>query len=55
MKARESAGLTQRELAELASVPQSTIARIEKGHNTSFDTLSKLASALNKELKVEFL
>ena len=52
MKARESAGLTQRELAELASVPQSTIARIEKGHNTSFDTLSKLASALNKELKV---
>ncbi len=31
MKARESAGLTQRELAELAAVPQSTIARIERG------------------------
>ena len=48
MKARESAGLTQRELAELAAVPQSTIARIERGDNTSFETLSKLASALGK-------
>lgn len=31
MNARERAGLTQRELAELAHVPQSTIARIERG------------------------
>ncbi|MGJ3730563.1 helix-turn-helix domain-containing protein [Enterococcus faecium] len=54
MEAREAAGLTQRELAELASVPQSTVARIERGNNTSFDTLSKIANALGKQLKVEF-
>jgi Predicted transcriptional regulator with C-terminal CBS domains len=51
---RESAGLTQRELADLAHVPQSTIARIERGDNTSFDTLSKIAFAMGSELKVEF-
>ena len=55
MKARESAGLTQRELAELAAVPQSTIARIERGDNTSFETLSKLASALRKTLTVSLV
>lgn len=55
MKALESAGLTQRELAELAAVPQSTIARIERGGNTSFETLSKLASALGKNLTVSLV
>ncbi|KAF1296238.1 transcriptional regulator [Enterococcus sp. JM4C] len=50
MNAREAAGLTQRELAELASVPQSTIARIERGNNTSFEILSSIASALGKKL-----
>jgi predicted transcriptional regulator len=50
----ERAGLTQRELAERADVPQSTIARIEHGQNTSFDTMSKIAFALGKKLKVEF-
>ena len=55
MKARESAGLTQREFAELAAVPQSTIARIERGGNTSFETLSKLASALGKNLTVSLV
>lgn len=54
MNAREAAGLTQRELADLASLPQSIVARIERRNNTSFDTLSKLAHALGKELKVEF-
>lgn len=55
MEAREAAGLTQRELAELASVPQSTVARIERGNNTSFDTLSKIANALGKKLQVSFM
>ncbi|MFD1470923.1 helix-turn-helix domain-containing protein [Companilactobacillus mishanensis] len=54
MKAREAAGLTQQELAAKASVPQSTVARIERGDNTSFDTLSKLAFALGKKLEVNF-
>lgn len=50
--ARSKAGLTQRQLAELSHVPQSTIARIERGHNTSIETMSKLAGALNQELKI---
>lgn len=52
LKERERAGLTQRELAERAGVLQSTIARIEHGHNTSFDTMSKIAFALGKNLRL---
>ena len=48
--ARQTAGLTQRELASLSHVPQSTIARIERGHNTSIETMSKIAVALNLSL-----
>ncbi|EHI74098.1 HTH-type transcriptional regulator [Streptococcus criceti] len=54
MLAREAQGYSQRELAELAHVPQSTIARIERGANTSIDTLSKIALALGKELTINY-
>ena len=50
--ARQTAGLTQRELASLSHVPQSTIARIERGNNTSIETMSKIALALNKNLTI---
>ncbi|MGT2957662.1 transcriptional regulator [Streptococcus bovimastitidis] len=50
-KARSNAGLSQRQLAELSHFPQSTIARIERGHNTSIETMSKIAVAVNQELK----
>ena len=50
--ARLKAGLTQRQLSELSHVPQSTIARIERGHNTSIETMCKRASALNQELTI---
>ena len=49
--AREDAGLTQ---AELAHTTQSTIARIERGDNVSFDKLDDIARALGKKLVVEF-
>jgi len=52
MQARERAGLTQRGLAEKASVPQSSIARIERGDNTSVEMLTRLALALNKQLTI---
>lgn len=52
MKAREAAGLTQRDLAAAAMVPQRTVARVELGDNTSIDTLSKLAVALGKKLVI---
>ena len=51
---RKEAGLTQRELANVSKVPQSTIARIETGTNTSVDTLTKIANALGKKLTVNF-
>ena len=50
--ARQKAGLSQRELADLSHVPQSTIARIERGNNTSIETMSKIAVALNKPLTI---
>jgi ribosome-binding protein aMBF1 (putative translation factor) len=54
MNERVRAGLTQRELAQRADVPQFMIARIEHGQNTSINTMSKIAFALGKNLKVEF-
>lgn len=54
-KAREAAGLTQRDLAEKSGVPQSTIARIEQGANTSISTLCKIAFALNKQVKISLV
>lgn len=53
-EARKQAGLSQRELATLSHVPQSTIARIERGHNTSVETMSKLAFAMGKSLSINF-
>ncbi len=52
MKAREKAGLSQRDLANAAGVPQRMVARVELGDNTSLDTLSKLAVALGEKLDV---
>lgn len=50
--ARQSAGLSQRQLAKISHVPQSTIARIECGRNTSIETINKLALALGKKLTI---
>ena len=50
--ARQSAGLSQRQLAKISHVPQSTIARIECGCNTSIETINKLALALGKKLTI---
>lgn len=53
-KIRKESGLSQRDLAVSSNVPQSTIARIESGANTSIDTLTKIANALGKKLTVNF-
>lgn len=53
MEAREAAGYSQRDLAKIAHVPQSTLVRIEAGENTSMNTMSKIAHALNKKLVVK--
>lgn len=51
---RKQSGLSQRKLAAISKVSQSTIARIERGDNTSIDTLTKIANALGKKLTVKF-
>jgi UDP-N-acetylglucosamine 1-carboxyvinyltransferase len=48
---REDRGITQAELGKLLGTTQSAIARIENGEqNLSTETLSKIGSALNKEI-----
>jgi transcriptional regulator with XRE-family HTH domain len=51
--ARLAAGLTQRQLAQRAGMPQSTIGRIETGAiSPRVDTLERLLRAANQELRV---
>ncbi|MGH9226228.1 MAG: helix-turn-helix domain-containing protein [Acidimicrobiales bacterium] len=52
-QARRAAGLSQRELAARAGVPQPAIARIEKGHQVPrADTLARLLDACGFELRL---
>ncbi|CAJ1190965.1 helix-turn-helix domain-containing protein [Companilactobacillus nantensis] len=44
---------TKSDLSKHSGVPVSTISKIENGNNTSIDTLTKLASAMGKNLKIE--
>ena len=45
--------LTQKTLAQKTQMPQSVIARIESGeHSFSLSTLSRIAKAFNKEIKL---
>lgn len=52
---RERYGWTQQELAERAGIPQSTVARIENGANTSMETISKIANAFGKNVRLGFV
>lgn len=51
-EARIEAGLSQRELARKAKIPQSTISRVERGENTNIATVAKIAKALNGSLRI---
>jgi transcriptional regulator with XRE-family HTH domain len=52
-QARRAAGLSQRELSRLAGVPQSAIARIERGQQVPrADTLERLLKACGFELRL---
>lgn len=51
--ARARAGLSQRELAKAARVPQSTIARIESGaRQPSLPVLARILAAIDQELRI---
>lgn len=50
---RHNRGMTQKELAEATSLPQSAIARFEKKKNApQLDTLMKIADALQCDIAV---
>jgi HTH-type transcriptional regulator / antitoxin HipB len=50
---REKAGITQKELAELAGVGKTVVFDLEKGKETiRFDTLNKILNALNISIQL---
>ena len=54
--ARESAGLTQSELARRTGIAQGDISKFENGNgNPSIKTLKRLAQGMGKTLKIEFV
>ena len=54
---RQEKGITQGELAKRLHTTQQTVSRLENIHNKSYSlkTLIRLARALDKGLKVEFI
>jgi transcriptional regulator with XRE-family HTH domain len=53
-EARRRSGLTQAELARRAGVPQSTVAKIERGRrDPSLSTLERLVRAAGLELRIQ--
>lgn len=54
--ARKESGLTQQQLAERAGISQADISKLENGNaNPSLKTLQRLASAMDKKLKISFV
>ena len=56
-KIRQEKGITQEDLAKRLRTTQQTVSRLEDIHNKSYSlkTLIRLARALDKGLKVEFI
>jgi len=53
---RKREGLSQAELARKIGTKQTNIARLESGQqNFTIDTLQKLAKALRRNLKIDFV
>lgn len=54
--ARMECGFTQQQLAQKTGIPQSDISRIENGtYNPSVRTLQRLATGLNRRIKIELV
>lgn len=50
---RQKAGMTQKELAEKASLPRATIVRVESGRrNATLETLMSMAGAMGRDLVI---
>lgn len=56
LDARKEEGLTQKELSVRSGITQGDISRLENGNaNPSIRTLQRLANAMGKSLKIEFV
>ena len=56
IEARREEGLTQKDLSERSGITQADISRLENGNaNPSIRTLQRLANAMGKTLKIEFV
>lgn len=56
LEARREKGITQKELSELTGIAQGDISKLENGSaNPSVRTLERVATALGKRLKIEFV
>lgn len=54
--ARKSSGITQKELSQKSGIAQGDISKLENGNaNPSLRTLQRLAAAMGKTLKIEFV
>ena len=56
LEARREKGITQKKLSELTGIAQGDISKLETGSaNPSVRTLERVAAALGKRLKIEFV
>ncbi len=56
LDARNAEGLTQKELSARSGIAQGDISKLENGNaNPSIKTLQRLAAAMGKTLRIEFL
>ena len=56
LNGRESAKLSQDQLAKLTGISQADISRLENGEsNPSLNTIKRLAAALGMKLRLEFV
>ena len=54
--ARNAEGMTQKELSERSGIAQGDISKMENGNaNPSIKTLQRLAKAMGKRLRIEFV
>lgn len=56
VEARQSLGLTQKQLSELSGIDQADISKLEKGdRNPTVKLLQKLAKAMDMSLEIRFV
>lgn len=56
IEARREKGITQKDLSDLTGIAQGDISKLENGNaNPSVKTLKRIASAMGKTLRIEFV